>query len=78
MKKLIFSAVGLTLVPIIGFLISKARSKQSKPKPRLYVGIELGGTNYNVAIAESVHNNNGDILDFRVLKRKNGNTYQNP
>jgi hypothetical protein len=42
------------------------------------VGIELGGTNYNVAIAEPILNNNGEILDFRITKRKNGITYTNP
>jgi len=42
------------------------------------VGIELGGTNYNVAIAEPILNNKGEIIDFKIIKRKNGVTYNDP
>ena len=78
MKKAILVALGVTLVPLIGYLISKSSRREKRYSTQLYVGIELGGTNYNVAIAESVLNNQGQILDFNIIKRKNGTTYQDP
>lgn len=59
MKKSVLAALGITLVPLIGYIISKTGRQSKKHSPQLYVGIELGGTNYNVAIAESVLNNQG-------------------
>jgi hypothetical protein len=43
-----------------------------------FVGIELGGTNYNVAIGSPVVNNRGDIIDFNIHKRSSGITYTDP
>lgn len=51
MKKIILSAIGLTIIPLIGYFISKSQRKVKKNQSKLYAGIELGGTNYNVAIA---------------------------
>jgi hypothetical protein len=42
------------------------------------VGIELGGTNYNVAIARPVLGHSADILDFDIITQKAGITYENP
>ena len=51
MKKILYTALGLTIVPLIGYILSKSHRKKKKEQSKLYVGIELGGTNYNVAIA---------------------------
>lgn len=45
---------------------------------RRYVGIELGGTSYNVAIARPVLSPSNNILDFDIIARKSGITYENP
>lgn len=42
------------------------------------MGIELGGTNYTVAIARPLSNNNIHIADFAVIARKSGITYESP
>jgi len=53
--------------------------KSNKKEPTgLYVGIELGGTNYNVAIGEAVRNREGKITNFNIVKRKSGITYEDP
>lgn len=77
-KKLI--ALPLGMLPLLGYVWHRYKGSASKQKKSngLYVGIELGGTNYSVAIAEPVINNQGEIIDFRILKRKNGNTYFDP
>ncbi len=43
-----------------------------------HVGIELGGTNYNVAIARPLRDNHHRIIDFHIIARKAGITYENP
>ena len=79
-RKHIIAAIGLALVPIIGYFIAKTknRNKNKQLQDKLFIGIELGGTNYNVAIAQPVTNQQGNIIDFKILKRKNGNTYLDP
>ena len=79
MKRHIMPAIGLTLVPLIGYMLTKCKPKANhKLKNQLYVGVELGGTNFNVAIAEAVLSSQGEIIDFRIIMRKNGTTYQDP
>ena len=39
MKKILLSALGLTIVPLIGYLITKSRKKATKGESKLYVGI---------------------------------------
>ena len=56
-------------------------AEQGARKPwekKKFVGIELGGTNFNVAIGEPILNNKGQITDFILIKRKNGITYADP
>lgn len=43
-------ALGILALPLAGYLWQRARSLRMKNKKELYVGIELGGTNYKVAI----------------------------
>jgi predicted NBD/HSP70 family sugar kinase len=77
-QKQILVGAGIVLVPTIGWLLAKKDSKKDRNKNTLVVGIELGGTNYTVAIAEPVFNHQGEVLDFRIVKKKNGTTYQDP
>lgn len=79
MKKILI-ALGVACVPLAGYLYQQLK-ENSSPKDkrnRRYVGIELGGTNYNVALAEPVFNNKGEIVDFNIIKRRNGNTFTDP
>lgn len=77
MKKEIVAAVGIITLPLLGYLVQKFKNnpQQKNKQNQLYVGVELGGTNYNVAVAEPVVSNQGDIIDFKIIKRKNGKTY---
>lgn len=77
-------AVGFSLgaaVPLLYSLIktltTSAQENRQLDKKR-FVGIELGGTNFNVAIGEPILNNKGQITDFFIVKRKNGITYAEP
>ena len=38
--------------------------QKQKQKKAIYVGIELGGTNYNVAIAKPIISSKGKIIEF--------------
>jgi len=42
------------------------------------VGVELGGTNFNVAIAQPIFSQAGEVIDFKIVRRKNGHTYHGP
>jgi hypothetical protein len=44
-------------------LITTARTTQ-KLKKSLHVGLELGGTNYNVAIAKPIFNSKFELMDY--------------
>ena len=80
MRKEWFYALGLAVIPLVGFIVKRIKSSNTNKsrKSQLFIGIELGGTNFNVAVAEPVISNNGQIIDFDILKRKSGTTYQNP
>lgn len=79
MNKVIL-ALGVTVIPLSGVLIQRwiGKGGEKEVQKRRYVGIELGGTNYNVAVGEPIVNNKGEIVDFKIIKRRNGNTYQDP
>jgi hypothetical protein len=38
--------------------------QKQKQKKAIYVGIELGGTNYNVAIGRPIISSQGKIIEF--------------
>ena len=76
MKKAL-AAIGILILPLAGYLYQKARNA-NRDKKQLYVGVELGGTNYKVAIGQSVTNNKGQVIDFKIIKRKEGVTYNDP
>ena len=78
MRKYILALAGVALLPFFGYLISKSKPRDKKGSPKLHVGVELGGTNYNVAIAQPVLSQTGDIIDYKIIRRKNGHTYHGP
>jgi len=73
-------SVGVAIPVVINYIINSFKGKKriQKLKDKRFVGIELGGTNYNVAIAEPILNNRGEIIDFNIVKRKSGVTYNDP
>lgn len=71
--------MSLAVLPLLGYLVQRARNSKAKGSHhQLYIGIELGGTNFNVAVAEPVLSNQGEVIDFRIIKKKNGTTYHDP
>jgi fructokinase len=80
-KQFAVGAVVGASVPLLFSLIKALTSGEKGCKQlekKRFVGIELGGTNYNVAIGEPLLNNKGQITDFVIVKRKNGITYADP
>lgn len=69
---------GFTAGALVTYLATLSRRSRPRRQKKLYVGVELGGTNYCVAIAEADTNRNNDITDFRIVKRKTGHTFASP
>jgi hypothetical protein len=66
-------------IPLLYALIARGQpSNPNNPAQRLYVGVEIGVSNYNVAIGEPIFNNKGGVVDFNILKRKSGVTDEDP
>jgi len=66
MKKEVFGVIGgislgVIIPPLVNFISALKKNNDNKLKlaGKRFVGIELGGTNYNVAIAEPILNNKG-------------------
>jgi hypothetical protein len=78
MRKYIIALAGVALLPLFGYLISKSKPRDKKGSKKYYVGIELGGTNYNVAISQPVLSQTGEVIDFKIVRRKNGQTFHGP
>ena len=51
---------------------------QKREQSRVFVGILLGGTNYNICIGTPVFNRAHKIIDFRLIKQDSGRTADNP
>lgn len=68
------------LIPLLASYWSNRKRVESEAEKWAgrVVGIELGGTNYNVAIAEPILNNKAELIDFKIVKRKAGITYADP
>jgi hypothetical protein len=73
-------SVGLGIPVLYNFIRSFASEEKGARKldKKRFVGIELGMSNYNVAIGEAITNNRGEIADFNIIKRKNGITSEVP
>lgn len=78
MRKYLIAIAGVALLPLFGYLISKSKPRDKKGPKKYYVGIELGGTNYNVAISQPVLSQTGEVIDFKIVRRKNGQTFHGP
>lgn len=69
------------MAPQILSLIKSAlikKVKTEREKHALHVGIELGGTNYNVAIGRPIFNSKDELMDFQIIAAKDGITYEDP
>lgn len=57
-------AIGLTAPKILKFAYQKVSKivKAKKQHTYLYVGIELGGTNYNIAFGKPQFDKNGNLI----------------
>lgn len=42
------------------------------------MGIELGGTNYNVAIGKPEFDKKGNLIDFKLIRQANGRVSNKP
>lgn len=49
---------------------------RKKEESNIYVGIELGGTNYNISFGKPEFDNNGTIIDFKLFKQTSGRVTQ--
>lgn len=67
---------GIVVPKIARFLYSSAHQLlyRHKVTKSIYVGIELGGTNYNIAVGVPTLDKTGKIIDFHLTKRDSGRT----
>ena len=71
--------LGLSANPIIKLLrMMRNRKKKTHREDKVYVGIELGGTNFSVAIGVPHYGEDGRINSFTIRNQMTGRTEGNP
>jgi hypothetical protein len=72
-------ALGLSASPIISVLRKLITKKHKPPKEdKVYVGIEIGGTNFSVGIGIPHYDEYGRIGSFSMRSQMTGRTDANP
>ena len=73
----------IILAALAGFLLPKLASYTlsqlnhlpiQQPQPQNFIGLELGGTNYNVAFGQPEFDNKAKVIGFKIVKQKSGRT----
>lgn len=73
-------ALGIVAPTILKFAYAKLSKmiKAKKQHSHLYVGIELGGTNYNIAFGKPESDKNGNLIEFKLVKQTSGRVSDQP
>lgn len=75
----LFFFLGMGAAPIARLIRSALKSHKKIPKEeKLYVGIELGGTNYSVGVGVPHYDESGKIVSFSFKNQMTGRTDVNP
>ena len=78
----ILTAFGVGLIaPKIVEVLGKTACKLVRAKKQhshIYVGIELGGTNYNIAFGKPEFDKSGNLIDFKLFKQASGRVSDKP